>query len=168
MKPINVGPLSRAIAAPPELVYQMLSAIGQGSQRNGERSQVLERNGDELICDFWTPLRLPGGAEHVVRTRERVTLRPPDQLTYEHLDGPVRGLRESITVTAGPEGGCAITYAGTYVPRSRLDELRVRLLAVPAIKHVIAAHFDDFRRRAEDRAQRSRVFPRRPSAGAAT
>lgn len=163
MKPVDFGPVSCSIAAPPALVYQMLSAIGQGSGTNGERSQVLERDGDELVCDFWTRVRLPGGAHRLVRTRERVSLRPPHRVEYEHLDGPVRGLLESITVAAAAGGGTVMTYSGSYEPRSRLDALSARLLARPAIRRVMREHFDDFRQRAEVRAVRSRVFPVDPS-----
>jgi hypothetical protein len=156
---VNVGPVSARIAAPPQLVYQMLSAIGQDDGRDGERAEVLQRNGDELVCDFWTSVSLPVGADRLVRTRERVTLRPPDTIEYEHLDGPVRGLRETITVVPDPDGGTRMSYVGSYEPRGILDHLRAILLARPVIVRVIRQHFDDVRQRAEARAARSRVFP---------
>jgi hypothetical protein len=156
---VSIGPVSTRIAAPPALVYQMLSAIGQGHGRNGERTEVLQRAGDELVCDFWTRVSLPGGVDRLVRTRERVTLRPPDTILYEHLDGPVRGLRETICVSPDPDGGTRMTYEGSLEPDGFLDRLRVRLLARPVIGRVMRQHFDDVRERAEARAARSRVFP---------
>jgi hypothetical protein len=120
---------------------------------------VLQRNGDELVCDFWTSLRVPLGVDRLVRTRERVTLRPPDTVEYEHLDGPVRGLRERISVGPDPDGGTRMTYVGSYEPRGILDRLQASLLARPVIGRVIRQHFDDVRQRAEARAARSRVFP---------
>jgi len=137
----------------------MLSAIGQGHGRNGERTEVLQRAGDELVCDFWTRVSLPGGVDRLVRTRERVTLRPPDTILYEHLDGPVRGLRETICVSSDPDGGTRMTYAGSFEPEGFLGLLRVRLLARPVIGRAMRQHFDDVRERAEARAARSRVFP---------
>jgi hypothetical protein len=160
---VSVGPVSARIAAPPQLVDQMLSASGPGDTGDGERAEVLERNGDELVCDFWTCVSLPVGADRLVRTRERVRLRPPDTVEYEHLDGPVRGLRETITVFPDPDGGSRMTYVGSYEPRGIIDHLRARLLARPVIQRVIRDHLDDVRRRAEARAARSRVFPRRAS-----
>lgn len=157
---VSVGPVSTRIAAPPRLVYQMLSAIGQGDGRDGERAEVIQRNGDELVCDFWTSVSLPVGTDRLVRTRERVRLRPPDTVEYEHLDGPVRGLRETITVFPEPGGGTRMTYAGSYEPRGIVDQVRARLLARPVIRRVIRQHFEDVRQRAEARAARSRVFPR--------
>lgn len=159
LKPVVIGPVCCAVRAPPPLVYQMLAAIGQGSAGNGERAEVLERDGDQLVCDFWTRVRLPGGVDRLVRTRERVTLRAPNRVDYEHLDGPVRGLRESITIAPGPAGSAVLSYSGSYEPRNLLDALRARLLARPAIRRVMKQHFEDFRQRAESRATRSRVFP---------
>lgn len=163
MRPVVVGPVSSAVHAPAALVYQMLAAIGQGSPGNGERSEVLQRDGDELVCDFWTQVNLPGGVQRLVRTRERVTLRPPDRIDFEHLDGPVRGLRESIDLSAGADGSTTMTYLGEYQPRNLLDAVRAQLLVRPAVRRVMRQHFEDVRERAEDRAARSRVFPSEPT-----
>jgi len=162
---IAVGPVSARIAAPPQLVYQMLSAIGQGGGQNGERAEVLEERDGDLVCDFWTRVSLPGGVDRLVRTRERVTLRPPDTVEYEHLDGSLTGMNETISVAPDPDGGTRMTYAGSYEPRGILDHLRVSLLARLVIGRVIRQHFDDVRTRAEARAARSRVFAAQHSGG---
>jgi hypothetical protein len=154
---VTVGPVVARIAAPPELVYQMLSAIGQGEAQDGERAEVIEQHGDVLVADFWTRVRLPAGSGRLVRTRERVTLRPPDRVECEHLDGPVRGLRETITVGPDPAGGTRLTYIGLYLPRGALDHVRARI-AGAVIRRIVRQHFDGVRRRAEARAARSRVF----------
>ncbi len=158
MSGVHVGPVTIDIAAPPQLVYQMLAAIGQGGQPNGERAEILEDHGGELICDFWTSIALPGGRGRLVRTRERVTLLPPDRIEYEHLDGPVRGLREEIRVDIGVHLGTRLTYAGVYHPTGTWDRLRAMVVARPAIHRVMRSHFADVRDRAEARASRSRVF----------
>lgn len=158
MRPVPIGPVYCRIAAPPELVYQMLAAIGQGGTRSGERSEVLSRDGNDLIADFWTCVRFPAGIERLVRTRERVTLHPPDRLDYEHLDGPVRGLRERIGTASAAGGGTVMTYVGRYEPRNVGDYLGARVVAGPMIRRVMHQHFEDLRVRAEARAARSRVF----------
>jgi hypothetical protein len=157
LRSIVFGPVTCRVAAPPPLVYQMLAAIGQGSTKDGERAEVVRRDGGELVADFWTRVTIVR-VDRLVRTRERVVLRPPDQLDYEHLDGPVRGLRETITVTTAGDGETTMTYAGTYGSRNLLDYLRARL-ARPTIHRVMEQHFQDLRERAERRAARSRVFP---------
>ena len=158
MNQVRIGPVTIEIAAPPALVFQMLAAIGQGAQQHGERAEVLEQRDGELVCDFWTRVSLPVGRDRLVRTRERVCVRPPDRIDYEHLDGPVKGLQETIVVGAGATGGSNLTYTGRYHPRGLADKLRATLLARPAIHRVMRAHFAELRDRAEARADRSRVF----------
>ena len=158
MNRIDVGPVTIEIAAPPALVFQMLAAIGEGAQQHGERAEVLEQHDGELVCDFWTRVSLPVGRDRLVRTRERVCIRPPDRIDYEHLDGPVKGLQETIVVGAGATGGSNLTYTGQYHPRGLAHHLRATLLARPAIHRVMRAHFAELRERAEARASRSRVF----------
>ena len=158
MNRVRIGPVTIEIAAPPALVFQMLAAIGQGAQQHGERAEVLEQRDGELVCDFWTRVSLPVGRDRLVRTRERVWVRPPDRIDYEHLDGPVKGLQETIVVGAGATGGSNLTYTGRYHPRGLADKLRATLLARPAIHRVMRAHFAEVRDRAEARARRSRVF----------
>lgn len=159
MNRIELGPIAVEVAAPPALVFQMLAAIGQGAQANGERADIIEERDGELICDFWTSISLPVGRDRLVRTRERVNVRPPDRIDYEHLDGPVAGLRESIVVAPGEEGnGTTMTYTGTYHPEGLVDHVRATFLARPTIERVMRSHFSDVRDRAEARAGRSRVF----------
>lgn len=136
----------------------MLASIGQGAQKDRERTEILEQRGGELICDFWTRVSLPMGRDRLVRTRERVCISPPNRIDYEHLDGPVKGLQETIVVGAGTTGGSDLTYTGRYHPRGLADHLRATLLARPAVHRVMRAHFAELRERAEARASRSRVF----------
>lgn len=158
MSRMDIGPVTIEIAAPPALVFQMLAAIGQGGQKDGERAEILEQRDGELVCDFWTRVSLPVAQDRLVRTRERVRIRPPDRIEYEHLDGPVKGLQETIVVGAGTTGGSNLTYTGRYHPRGLADHLRATLLARPAIHRVMRAHFAEVRDRAEARASRSLVF----------
>ena len=158
----EVGPITIEIAAPAGLAYQMLSAIGQGAQRPGERAEVLERDGQQLVCEFCTVISLPLGRVRSIRTREAVRLCPPDRVEYEHLDGPVRGLRESIAIEPLGDRRCRLVYRASYRPPGRLADLGFRLLARGAIERAIEEHFADIRERAEARAARSRLFRAEP------
>ena len=155
----EIGPIVAEVGAPAPLVYQMLGAIGQGAQRPGEHAEILERDGDRLVCDFWTAIPLPAGRRRLVRTREAVRLRPPDRVEYEHLDGPVRGLRESITIQPTGERRCRLIYRASYPGVGLLRKLGFRVLTGPAIRRAMEAHFAEVRERAELRATRSRMFP---------
>lgn len=160
-KPVDVhevGPIAADVDAPAALIYQMLAAIGQGAQGQGEGAQILEREGNNLVCDFWTTVPLPLGQSRRVRTRETVRLRPPDRIDYEHLDGPVRGLRESIKVESLGPGRSRLIYRGTYPSSGRLAGFAFRAISRAAIERTMGDHFNDLRLRAEDRAKRSRLF----------
>ena len=159
----EIGPIVTEVNAPAPLVYQMLAAIGQGAQRPGEDAQVEESEGDRLVCDFSTLVSLPFGRRRSIKTREAVHLCPPDRLEYEHLDGPVRGLLETIIVDPAGGGRSRLVYRASYRPRRTFDDLRFRLFARAAIEHAMDAHFADVRERAEARAMRSRLFPARGS-----
>lgn len=155
---VEVGPIDADVAAPAALLFQMLRAIGQGAQRPGERAEILGRDGDALVCDFWTIVSLPFGRTRSVRTRERVRLVPPARVEYVHLDGPVRGLRESITIEPIDDRRSRLVYRGTYAPRGRLAGHAFRSVSRGAIERAVRDHFADLRERAEARAARSRIF----------
>lgn len=156
---LRAGPVTIDIAAPASLVLQMLAAIGQGAQRTGERTAVIERNGDRLIADFWTPVALPLGRRRVVRTREAVDVGHPDRIGYEHLDGPLRGLRETIRVEAQDGRRCRLVYEGEYPVRNLASRAVFVLVARASLERAVREHFEDLGPRAEARAARSRVFP---------
>lgn len=159
----DVGPIAAEIDAPADLLFQMLAAIGQGPRRPGERAEVLQRDGDDLVCDFVTTVRLPLGRARTVRTREAVRLVPPDRIEYEHLDGPIRGLRESIVMeTLGPRR-TRLVYRGTYRSGSRLAGYAFRVLSRSIIEHAVSEHFAELRTLAERRATRSRLFGPAPA-----
>ena len=162
---LAVGPVSIEVDAPAALVYQMLCAIGQGSSRPGERVEVVSRDGDELVCEFWSLVPLPVGRARVAHTREAVRFVPPDTVAYRHLDGPVRGLEETITAHPVDERRTRLEYRAVHPGGGWLARLRARL-ARPLIERVVRDHFADLKDRAEVRARRSRVFaPSGPVSG---
>lgn len=161
-EPLAIGPIEADVDAPAALVYQMLVAIGQGPASDGERAEIIASDGDRLVCEFQTLVQVPIGGPRLVRTREEVTLRPPDAIEYRHLDGPLRDLREVITAREISPRRTRLTYSAVYRPRSALHRLGFRLgrrLIEGTIERTIERHFADLRRRAETRAARSRLFP---------
>lgn len=159
---LTVGPVQIDIDAPAALLFEMLGAIGQGIQRPGERAEILERHGDHLVCDFWSIVPMPFGRVRSVRTREAVHVMAPDRIDFEHLDGPVRGLRESITVEARESARSRLVYRGIYVPRGPLARLVFRVVSRRGVERAVDSHFADLRGRAEARAANSRVFRAEP------
>ncbi|MEW5990460.1 MAG: SRPBCC family protein [Chloroflexota bacterium] len=160
----HLGPISAEVDAPAALTFQMLAAIGQGAPQPGEEARVLSRDGDSLVCEFVTSVPLPLGWTRQVRTTEAVRIVPPDRIEFEHLDGPVRGLRETIVVEPIGSRRSRIVYRGTYPASGGIAGHAVRLLSRGAIKRAVEQHLDDLRGRAEQRAARSRLFASPPGA----
>ena len=153
-----IGPIQSHIDATAPLVYQMLTAIGQGAQQPGERADLVERTPTGFIYDFWSTIQVPILGPRSVRTREAVQLIPPDRIDFEHLDGPVSGLRETITVEAVGGRQTRVVYVATYRPPSLLRAIVFRLIGRRVISVAVRSHFADVRVRAHRRAHRSRVF----------
>jgi hypothetical protein len=153
----RVGPVWVEIEAPASLTYQLISAIGQGPQRPGDGARVIARDGNDLTCEFSTPISMPLGRSRLVRTREAVRIVPPDTVLFRHLDGPLRGLSETITVRPLTERRTRVTYLGAYPVSGARAWLRV-VIARPIIKRVVSEHFVKIKGQAEARAARSRVY----------
>jgi hypothetical protein len=153
-------PVSVEVDAPAPLVYQMLAAAGQGTRGPDERVEVRTREDGRMVADFWTRVPLPAGRSRMVRTREEVQFRPPDRIEYRHLDGPLRGLVESIAVAPveGAPRRSHLRYEATFPRAGWLHLVLFRLIVRRMLRQTIAAHFEDLRARAEARARRSRVF----------
>ncbi len=86
-----------------------------------------------------------------------VRIEPPDRVHHRHLDGPVRGLEETIAVWAVGQNSARLEYRAVYPTSGTFGRFR-HALARPFIEQVMREHFQDLRDRAEDRARRSRVF----------
>jgi len=158
-------PVSVEVDAPAPLVYEMLAAAGQGTPGPDERVEVHLREERRMVADFWTRVPLPAGRSRIVRTREEVEFRPPDRIDYRHLDGPLRGLVESIVVAPvdGARRRSHLRYEAAFPQVGWLQFVVFRLVMRRILRQTIAAHFADLRARAEVRARRSRVFADVPS-----
>lgn len=150
------------INAPLELVYQMMSAIGSGRIPGiNERSNVLQRDGNTLIAEFFTP-----SGKKTYRTVEEVKLFPPHRITYRHLEGPITYSEEEFLL-AEVSGGTQVTYIGVIEHRvpflPGLGWLASLLYIKPKYDTVIRDHMALIRIAAEERAARSHVFRRNPA-----
>ena len=151
------------IDAPLELVYQMMSAIGSGRlPGSNERSKVLQRDGDTLIAEFFTP-----SGKKTYRTVEEVRLFPPHRITYHHLEGPITYSEEEFLLAEVANGCTQVTYIGVIEHRvpflPGLGWLASLLYIKPKYDAVIRDHLALIKKGAEERAARSHVFRRTPS-----
>lgn len=162
-----ITPVTRDVSAPAGLVYQLMSAIGQGPQAAHDGANVLSRDGNDLVCEFWTEIEVPVVGRRTLRTREAVRLLPPNALAFRHLDGPVRGLTERISVEAIDERRSRVVYEAV-LPGTRLVDRLKFSLARRTIERAVATHFADIAARAEARAVRSRTHRADPVTTEAT
>ena len=153
------------IDAPLELVFQMMSAIGSGRlPGSDERSKVLQRDGDTLIAEFFTP-----SGKKMYRTVEEVRLYAPYRITYRHLEGPITYSEEEFLLTEVADG-TQVTYIGVIEHRvpllPGLGWLASLLYIKPKYDTVIQDHLALIKKGAEARASRSHVFRRTKPAAA--
>lgn len=103
-----LGPMARTIAAPPEVVFDVIAGpyLGRTPRAMHDRLRVWER-GDGMVL-----------AEHRTRTGrlttttlETVRFQPPHLVSFRLVRGPVPHVAETYELRESP-GGTAFTYRG--------------------------------------------------------
>ncbi len=141
------------IDARPDLVYQLVAAVGQGP--DAAHARVIERpSPDCAIVEFRTKIM---GRE--VRTLEEVRFIPPDRITYRLLRGPLPAVNEEFMIKPS-DAGTRLQYSGSYVAHSPWPRTLFDRLVVPRLyRKAVWASMLGIKRAAEARQQKSRVFP---------
>lgn len=96
-----LGPLSVHVAAPRELVFDLIAApyLGRPTRATAAKLTVLERGADMVLAEHYTPVS--GGLR--ATTTETVRFERPDRVTFRLVRGPVPYVVEEFTLT--PSGG---------------------------------------------------------------
>lgn len=151
--------LAVEIDARPELVYQLVAAVGQGP--DASHGRVLERPApDRAIVEFTT--RVVG---RTVRTIEEVGFHPPGLITYRLLKGPLPAVDEEFRIQSLGEK-TALRYGGTFVPHRPWWRAAFDRLIVPRLyRRAVWASMCQIKSAAEKRQRESRVFPRKEFGG---
>lgn len=128
------------LAAPPDLVFQQMSAFDQGLN-------IVERNANQLVVEF--PIEV---GRYRVTTLERVTLDPERRrLVFEQMRSPffsIRTATETFQLQDGPGGGATLTVGGLLWPRlGAFGWLVTRWLVRPRWDDIEAKHLDRLRER---------------------
>lgn len=143
-----VGPLRVRIAAPRELVFEVIAAPYRGRPPRDvrEKVEVVEAGDGMVLAAHRTPV---GG--FVTVTVETVRLSPPERIDFRHVRGPVPHVVESFLLR-DVEGGTEVVYEG---------ELGVDLWAagrwwgrrlVPLWERIVGGSLGEVRAAAEARA----------------
>ncbi len=145
--------LRLSISARRELVFQLISAVGQGP--DASHARVVERpSSDRAIVEFTTPV-----FGRTVRTLEEVMFLPPDRITYRLLRGPLPGVHEEFRLEPA-DGGTVLYYSGGFQAHGPWPRTVFDRLVVPRIyRRAVWKSMQDIKRAAEDRQRKSRVFP---------
>jgi hypothetical protein len=104
-----LGPIALDIAAPPELVFDVIAApyLGRTPRALGGKLEVIERGADLVLAAHFTPVA-PG---LTVTTLETVRFERPRRVTFRLVKGPVPHVLEHYELRAGANG-TAFEYRG--------------------------------------------------------
>ncbi len=151
--------LAISIAAHQDLVFQLISAVGQGS--DAAHARVLERpSRDRAIVEFTTSVF----GRHV-RTEEEVQFLPPDRITYRLLRGPLPQVEEEFRLDPA-KNGVILRYSGSFVAHEPWPRTVFDRLVVPWIyRRAVWKSMQGIKQAAEERQRKSRVFPMNETRG---
>jgi hypothetical protein len=146
----SLGPIALDIAAPPELVFDVIAApyLGRTPRALRRKLEVIERGADLVLAAHHTPVA-PGLR---VTTVETVRFERPERVTFRLVKGPVPHVVERYELRAS-DAGTAFEYRG---------ELGTDLWALGAAwgavvarswERTVATSLDSIRAEAERRAR---------------
>ncbi len=103
-----LGPVTWEIAAPREIVFDVISApyLGRTPRALADKLDVWERSSDMVLAAHFTPF--PGG---VATTVETVRFDRPARIDFRLVRGPVPHVRESFVLQEAGEGS-TLTWEG--------------------------------------------------------
>lgn len=103
-----LGPITRTIAAPPEVVFDVIAGpyLGRTPRAMSDKLRVLERGSDMVLAAHFNQV---GGLR--ATTVETVRFERPGRVSFRVVRGPVPHLVETYELRPAP-GGTRFTYAG--------------------------------------------------------
>jgi uncharacterized protein YndB with AHSA1/START domain len=147
----ELGPITIRIAAPPELVFEVISAPYLGRVPRGSGIEVLARDDALVVAAHDTKVHF-----YTARTVEVVEFEPPTRVGFRHLTGPVPHAVEQFAL-AELEGATELRYDGELgIDFFVLGRIAARHWVRPQWERAVREHLDDLRERAEQRAARQR------------
>ena len=152
----ELGPIVRRIAAPRELVFEVLNAPYTTRAPRDSGVEVLARSDSLAIAAHHTKVHF-----YTARTVEVVEFGPPSRVGFRHLAGPVPHAVEQFTLEEFRDG-TELRYAGEVgIDFFLLGRLAARHWVRPQWERAVREHLDEVTDRAEQRAaaRRSRESP---------
>lgn len=105
-----LGPQTSDIAAPRELVFDVIAQpyLGRATRAMREKVLVLERGSDMVLAAHRTPV---AGGRLAATTVETVRFTRPERVDFRLVRGPVPAVTESFTLTEH-DSGTRLVYEG--------------------------------------------------------
>lgn len=103
-----LGPLLQEIAAPPELVFDVIAApyLGRTPRALADKLEVWERGSDMVLAAHFTQVKCG-----ITTTLETVRFQRPQRIDFRLVRGPVPYLSEAFVLHEG-EHGTVLTWQG--------------------------------------------------------
>jgi hypothetical protein len=147
----ELGPITIRIAAPRDLVFEIISAPYLGRTPRGSGIKVVARGDTIAVAAHHTKVHF-----YTARTVEVVEFEPPTRVGFRHLTGPVPHAVEQFAL-AELDGATELRYEGELgIDFFVLGRIAARHWVRPQWERAVREHLDDLRERAEQRAARQR------------
>jgi hypothetical protein len=146
----QLGPITVTIAAPRELVFEMIAAPYLGrSSATAAGIEVLTQSDDLVVARHHTKVHF-----YTAQTTEAVDFTPPARVGFRHLCGPVPHALEEF-VLEETDAGAELRYSGEIgIDFFILGRIAGRHWVRPQWERVVSAHIADLKDRAEASAAR--------------
>jgi len=146
-----LGPIALNIAAPPELVFDVIAApyLDRTPRALQRKLQVIERGTDLVLAAHYTPVA-PG---LTVTTVETVRFDRPQRIIFRLVKGPVPHVIEHYELRASATG-TAFEYRGELGTDLWALGAWWGAIVAPSWERTVASSLDSIRGEAERRAQR--------------
>jgi hypothetical protein len=144
-----LGPIAMRIAAPRDLVFEMIEAPYAGRAPGGSGIEVIAQGDRLVVAAHHTKVHF-----YTARTVELIEFDPPGRVSFRHLGGPVPHAEEQFALTEA-EGGTEIEYSGEVgIDFAVLGRVAGRHWVRPQWERTVREHLEDLKARAEQRASR--------------
>jgi hypothetical protein len=147
----DIGPITVSIAAPRDLVFDIIAAPYLGRTPGGSGIDVVARSDDLAVATHYTQVHF-----YTARTVEVVEFEPPARIGFRHLTGPVpHAVEEFVLEEAG--NGTELHYEGELgIDFFAAGRIAGRYWVRPQWERVVREHLEDLTRRSEQLATRRR------------
>jgi hypothetical protein len=154
-----LGPITIRIAAPRDLVFEVISAPYTGRAPRGSGIEVLARSDAVVVAAHHTKVHF-----YTARTIELVEFEPPSGVEFRHLTGPVPYAVEQFRLEES-DRDTDLHYSGEVgIDFFVLGRVAARYWVRPQWERTVREHLGDVKDRAEQRADAQRARERRETA----